>query len=369
MALTPESSISFDPVAVFLRRPLHEVVGASLPKLNAPPSLEPRSIQTLQKLASKYAWASVLDLATSLLAASDDDTDETGALKPHERIICTMYRTLALLQTRQVDRAATAIELLGDLSNDNIKYRYESHPNEYGNQKGSFIPFELHMLALEIRVKQGDFSAILDAYELKHDLCQQNTQTSRERQAIMLSALASYHLKMQQNDAAIDLAKQLVDLCGGSDAWYIYGVVLLYAGNLEGAEAAFEEAYSNSGEKQQAKRHAHKAMHLAARGKFTEAIIAFDDANQHVGGDRHLAVVIANNVSICLLNVGRLAEAIDRLETVIRKGPEFALDEGLVFNLATLYDLAYPDSAIEKKRVLQAICMKFGREGFDFKRL
>lgn len=42
-----------------------------------------------------------------------------------------------------------------------------------------------------------------------------------------------------------------------------------------------------------------------------------------------------------------------------------ALDEGLIFNLCTLYDLSEPSSATEKKVVLRKLAARFGRQGFN----
>lgn len=493
---TDPSTMTFDPVAAFLRRPLNEVVGASLTQLNASASssrtvIEEKTILALHKLAAKYAWVSVLDLTATLLAASDDnpsyadtiaDDDKQKVLLPHERILCSMYRGLALLQTRQLDRASTAVQQLGDLSEKNPQYRYEIYENHYPGLHGTFIPFELRMLEIEIRMRQGDFDAIYDAYELRNEICpvehdqnnsnecdndkdinkdndndkrsdkhedndddnnnnndkdndndnngtdnnNDNSCNSRvndnnndnnsfnsndddgdnindinnsnghfkhkrngqsvedikkkriqnQRLSVILSALASYHLKMGHSDAAVDIAGQLTDLCGGMEAWYMYGRVLLHVGDFEGCETAFQQADTEAeAEREQhperanevdAQRHAHKAMLLGARGKYNEAVVEYDEA-RHLArrsDTGNLTVVVANNAAICLTHVGRLAEAIDRLESVIRKGPKLALDEGLVFNLATLYDLAYPDSANEKKRVLHRLAERFSREGY-----
>lgn len=487
---TDPSTMTFDPVAAFLRRPLNEVVGASLTELNASASssrtvIEEKTIPALHKLAAKYAWVSVLDLTATLLAASDDnpsygdtiaDDDKQKVLLPHERILCSMYRALALLQTRQLDRASTAVQQLGDLSDKNPQYRYETYENHYPGLHGTFIPFELRMLQIEIRMRQGDFDAIYDAYELRNEICpvehdqnnkpeyddgdgdddsnckrkysnksdgndadavannndnngtdinkenkfpsiddnENNNNDSNsnndnggdvtnikdnkdhikhkmksqseddikkkrfqnQRLSVILSALASYHLKMGHSDAAVDIAGELTDLCGGMEAWYMYGRVLLHVGDFEECETAFQQAdteaeaererYPERANEIDAQRHAHKAMLLGARGKYNEAVIEYDEAGHLArrSDTGNLTVVVANNAAICLMHVGRLAEAIDRLESVIRKGPKLALDEGLVFNLATLYDLAYPDSANEKKRVLHRLAERFSREGY-----
>jgi len=52
-------------------------------------------------------------------------------------------------------------------------------------------------------------------------------------------------------------------------------------------------------------------------------------------------------------------------EETIRADPIAALDEGLVFNLCTLYDLSQPDRAKAKKVILRKLAARFGRQGFN----
>lgn len=41
-----------------------------------------------------------------------------------------------------------------------------------------------------------------------------------------------------------------------------------------------------------------------------------------------------------------------------------ALDEAIVTNVVTLYDLAFPDMAVEKRGIIRALA-SYGRQGFD----
>lgn len=387
---TSQSSVAPDPVAAFLQRPLEQVTSQQILLLN--PSLDAslRSISTLNHTASQFSWASVLELSTFLLAESDGSSDgmpvldaqslssttrpahttkPDSKLLPHDRLLCTLYRALALLQTRQLDKAADAIYQLGDLSDSNTKYNYESYPSIYPGKHGSFIPFELKLLAIEVRVRRDDNSAILDAYKLKQQLSVQTKPQVKSQIQVLLSALCSYHLRFQEEDAAVDVARELVQVANSAEVWYTYGRVLLHVGDIHVAQRAFSKAHSLTSDdgtsRPKATLYIHNAMVLAAQGKYVDAVALYDDVAHLVSHQGQLGIAASNNAAICLLHIGHLNEAIDRIEGALRRQPEQALDEGLIFNLATLYDLAFPDSAAEKKRVLRRLASKFGRQGFD----
>lgn len=383
----------FDPVAAFLRRPLHEIVGSHVAAPAQPPAPDPaadRSVEGLRQLAKQYAWAAVLDLATSLLAEHEDHETAEGSVTnpflPHQRLFCIAYRALALLQTRQVASAANAVAQLGPLTPANEKYRYESYPSLYPLAEypaGSFVPFELTLLVIEIRIRQGNATAIADCYNLKRAVAKQVANETNHakkcdlhlQEGVLLSSLASYHLIAQQHDAAADIARELVAHQGRtSAALYMYMRVLLQIGDFESAAKALHEAEKSPGSTP-ALQHLHSGLLLAARGRYQEALLMYDTvlAEEKVEQPRislgNIWVHAANNAAVCLMHCGRLAEAIDRLEGTLRRNPEVALDEGLTFNLAVMYDLAYPQNSKEKKQVLRDLASRFGRQGFDLEKI
>lgn len=346
-----------------------------------------RSIAALGRLANEYKWATVLELSTSLLADYEQDASpranaggREGGMRPDEMLACAMYRAIALLQTRQVERAADALGLLGSLESTNAAYRYESHTDVYGaemREKGSFVPFELQVLDVEIRARQGDKRCVTDAYAMIGRLDGDDERTV-ERKCVLLSAIASYHLRDGEHDAAVDACREMVRLKkNGAEMYYMYARVLLHVGNLEEAERVLDLA---DGQKDGTKAgmHLHRGMLQGGRCRFEEALVEYERAiaaeeeEREKGveqGGKCLWVCALNNAAICLMHVGRLAEGIDRLEECLRRDAESALDEGVVFNLCTLYDLAYPDSSNEKKRVLQRLASRFGRQGFDLNKV
>lgn len=370
------SAVEIDPVDAFF-------LGRDLPP-PVPRSCEhERSVDGLRNLARDYAWGGVLELATSILADDDDAVEAANSVAaisladlpapaskdsrsslilPHQRLLCEAYRALALVQTRMVDRAALCVEALGSLSPGNPKYRYESYPDLYPDERsGTFVPFELLAVSIEIRVRRGDATSIADCYKLK-------TQFPAHT-LYLTAALVGYHLRAQQHDTAVDLARDLVlrQKCSARSL-YLYGRILLHVGDIFEARRSFDKADSLDDSSDEL-RHVHRALVLSTQGEHVRALAENDIAvrvhEDSDGGSRHLRVLAHCNASICLMQLGRLLDAIKRLEDCLREDPETALDEGLVFNLCTMYDLAYPDEAMGKKKILNGIAARFGRQGFN----
>jgi lipoprotein NlpI len=76
-------------------------------------------------------------------------------------------------------------------------------------------------------------------------------------------------------------------------------------------------------------------------------------------------IVAANNKAICLLYKCDMTGATNMLEEIIRRDPERNLNETIVFNLCTLYDLK-SDNSTEKKKSIMNLVAKFGSDSFDF---
>lgn len=358
--------VVFDPVAAFLRRPLHEVLSVDRLPGPTPPPRAQFSPQGLRQLADEYRWAAVLELATTLLAADEDKQ----TLSPHDRLVCIALRARALVQTGQIAAAAHAIAELGDLKT--LHYRRDS------NEDDNPVPFELRLLAIEVRFRQGDATAIADTYELRRKVMADDNlkeEEKRAREAVLLSCMASYHLVAQHHDAAADVTRELmVRLGGGANAVYMYVRVLLHIGDFEGAAHMVHIASRREGDSE-AMRRLHSGMLQTARGRYHEALLEYDSALEAEKKEEprlsptNLWAHVLNNAALCLMHCGRLAEAIDRLENALRRDPEVALDEGITFNLAVMYDLAYPQNSQEKKQVLRALASRFGRQGFDLQKI
>jgi trafficking protein particle complex subunit 12 len=66
-------------------------------------------------------------------------------------------------------------------------------------------------------------------------------------------------------------------------------------------------------------------------------------------------VVAANNKALCYLYAGDVSKAIDILEEILFSDPSTTLQENIVYNLCTMYDLATDKSFDKRKKILQLV--------------
>jgi len=362
-----------DPVDVFLRKSnTKEEAAQLLSFLNPTPSAEP-SVESLRFLTGKMAWGAVLEVSGSILH-SDDQPDDGLKFE------AMTFRIAALIQTRQIDRAMDqihqAMEQLSSLRNNPKDIVIEGQsdaprPNEKDNQPVT-VPFELKALSADALSRKGSPKALELFYELlavaaeQARGCQERGQDEaagqwQRREQVLLSALSAYYLRVHQPDAAVDIARELARKNPDSTLFNFALVrVLVHAGKFATARKMLVRI-GKLPSATQAELHLHRGLIFAAEGNYDAALDEFE-------ADLLLDpynVPAANNAAICLLQMGRLTEAVERLEKTLRDDSFRALDEGLMFNLCTLYDLSQPDRSKEKKTVLRKLAARFGRQGFN----
>lgn len=98
------------------------------------------------------------------------------------------------------------------------------------------------------------------------------------------------------------------------------------------------------------------------KGRYSAAYDEFDEVLKKSPSN----LTAANNRAICLLYTKNLTKAILSIEEVIRNDPLNTLDETLIFNLCTMYDLEAEDSG-KKKNLLKNLILKYGDEDFPFR--
>lgn len=212
--------------------------------------------------------------------------------------------------------------------------------------------------AIESRMRLGEHAAALTAaYDLLRAVRGQNVE-----EPAVLGLLVGWHLRAGEHDSAVEVARDVVKSLGGSaDAVYMYARVLLAVGDVDSAERAIEVGRKRKGGQQEWAMM--KGLVLMARGRFAEAAAKFAEVKG--GGVNWVRGM--NNEAVCLMHMGRLNEAIDRLENIIREERELGVEEGVVANLAVMYDLGFGRGAEgkNKREVLAEVVDRLGREGFD----
>ena len=97
-----------------------------------------------------------------------------------------------------------------------------------------------------------------------------------------------------------------------------------------------------------------------ANGTYEDGYNTFVEANKLLQEDNSL---IVNNMALCLFYTGKLRESIKILESFIFKNPTKQVNEALLFNLCTLYELESAKAQQKKLNLLLWLNMHVG-DGF-----
>uniref|UniRef100_A0A7S2ZJ89 Tetratricopeptide repeat protein n=1 Tax=Rhodosorus marinus TaxID=101924 RepID=A0A7S2ZJ89_9RHOD len=303
-----------DPVDGFLGRAnSREEAAILLSNLN-PVTPDVVTIDSIKYLASSLAWGAVLEASGSILHGDVQ-------LDINTKLEVITFRIAAMMQTRQFDRAA---EQIAAIREDMRKYFLEASDGLGEKLESTYVPFELKALSVDILARKGSPKALEAFYELKdhieiqHKACSERSDGAgvavwRSREQMLLSSLAAYYLRSQKIDAALDTVRELIRRNPDS-AVYCFALlrILVLSGNFSAAREVLSRAaeYHNV---TATEIHMHRGIILAAEGSFDEALDEFEGAI--LLDSRNTAA--ANNAAICLLHLGRIDEAIEKLVSAV----------------------------------------------------
>ncbi|KAL3679197.1 hypothetical protein R1sor_022153 [Riccia sorocarpa] len=190
----------------------------------------------------------------------------------------------------------------------------------------------------------------------------------RRRQEVVLCSVLGHHLS--QKDYMVCL-KWLEDLVKKRPHDVVvlskFGYVQLQLGDLYGARRTFATVEAIC--EQQGRSGSSLIARLLARNRgllyfslkqYPKAMKEFEAVLELDPGD----VVAANNKALCLMYSRDLVTATQVLETALQRYPLTALNETLVLNLCSMYELASMNS-VESKRTLSAWILRLAPDDFD----
>lgn len=86
-----------------------------------------------------------------------------------------------------------------------------------------------------------------------------------------------------------------------------------------------------------------------------------------LSGDSLMNIAV-NNYAVCSVFLKKVNIAMRKLECVIQNSPVQNMNDAVVFNLCTLYDLSFsPDISTNKKKVLQHIASMYSIEAINWR--
>ncbi|KAM0841309.1 hypothetical protein ACQ4PT_059141 [Festuca glaucescens] len=185
----------------------------------------------------------------------------------------------------------------------------------------------------------------------------------RRRDALVASILASDHLAHREFDVALALVAELAAREPNNPVLLSrLAYAHLQIGNLAAASAVFRHVESVVADDSS---HAN----LLARNRALECIVAKDYAAavreyEHCIEADPADAIAVNNKALCLMYSRDLGDAIKVLEGALERMPTAALNETVVVNLCSMYELAYVNHG-DVKRTLTDWITRVAPDDFD----
>ncbi|XP_073044613.1 uncharacterized protein [Primulina eburnea] len=332
-------------------------------------------LSALHDLACRGAWRTILDKvarARSLSLLS----------KPHEHLIYLTFNILSLLKLRRFSDAHQELQTLDDYDLDNsTQYLFESYPDHYPNHKsGSMIPFALRWFHSHLPFTLGNRQLSLDRlYALLHSIRDKKLSRNRDefsefslnlwkrRESLVSNTIISHHLSQKEFGVCLALLKEQLRREENPIMVSKLGYVQMQYGDLDGAKQSFEVAEKmvaegsedgNVGLRNLIGRN--KALMYLVAKDYVSAVREYEGCIERDGSD----VVAINNKAICLMYLRDLSDSIKVLESALERIPTMALNETLVVNLCSMYELAYVNHA-DTKKTLGSWIARVAPDDFD----
>ncbi|WOL15058.1 hypothetical protein Cni_G23839 [Canna indica] len=323
------------------------------PLLSSPTSALdlPFDVPSLLALARRGQWRAVLDAVAAARRGS--------GLHPHHHLVCLALSVLSLSKLRRFSDAAAEIDAL-DAPFDSSRFRFEAYPSTYPGRSGSMIPFALRFLHADLPQRLGSRSVTVDRLYALLDLVQSKIREEttgasnelwRRRQGFLLAALCGNHFVHREFEVALALVRQLLER-DPSDPMLLsrLGYVQLQIGDLTGAKASFArlESLHPEGERTVELKNLvgrNRALEFIVAKNYTAAVREYEECIERDAAD----VVALNNKALCLMYSRDLSDSIKVLEGALERVPTAALNEILVVNLCSMYELAYVSHGDVKK--------------------
>lgn len=390
---------------------------APRPVLNPSPlSYGNRSFQasselpSLRKLARQGAWRALVDKVKGAKAQGSLTT-------PVEELNYATYHLLALMKLRSYGAAADELAAVGDLNSK--QYRYEEYPSVYPDKSGSMVPFALRWMHAELPHRNGQTAATIERLYALLEFCNSRIESLQvndsslplepivtnedvdtaagveevgttveeedfgefvasdttvpgkllltwlRRKEVIVFALVGHHLFQKQYIVALQWMNQLLARSPtDTDLLSKVGYVQLQLGDLGGAHQTFSKVDTLlSGTIDE------KLLNMAGRNR---GLLHFAEKQYTKAFDEFTAVlsrspydmVSANNKALCLMYQRELLGATSVLEDSLQSSPRSTLNETMVLNLCSMYELASMNS-LESKRNLSAWLVTHAPDDFD----
>ncbi|KMZ00859.1 trafficking protein particle complex subunit 12 [Drosophila simulans] len=260
-------------------------------------------------------------------------------------------------------------EPFGQLTSPDVFYDF--YPEMYNGKSGSIACFSFRLLLAELPIYLGKPHVALDRLselhvttrEIKEHYISLHNKAAEEfwqrRCERVLHSIINCGLMMKKFSMIDDIMEGTLlkrsnlskeDRRSLYSAW---GRIYLQIGDIFGAEQkiAVSRRLREINSAPDLRDLVDKGLIAVAKNDFPEAYVIFQKALHLDTGN----TMILNNMGVCLLYAGKLKDAINLYERAINLNPQKSLNESLLVNLSTLYELESNNSKAKKYNLLRLI--------------
>lgn len=292
-----------------------------------------------------------------------------------------LTRFAVMLRIKLNDPLVKEAEPFGDFSKPDMFYEF--YPDTYENRTGSLVPFSLRLLVAELPSHIGKPDEAVDRLYAMLDTIQTMLSNLREgksedgsatiaeqdkaesvrlwmgRETRVMHSLVNCAIAMKDYRQAANILLTLQQQASSPGQRRAICSALcrlwLLAGHVRAAMSCLDiarEARHHICPTPDVREYVDLGLIDIAHGKYQEAYNNFARA----ADQEPTNIMVANNLSVCLLYMGRLKEAISVLQKAINSDPERGLNESLLINLCTLYELESSKTNEKKLNLLRMLC-------------
>ncbi|CAH2097450.1 unnamed protein product [Euphydryas editha] len=271
-------------------------------------------------------------------------------------------------------------EPFGDFSKPDMFYQF--YPESYENRTGSLVPFSLRLLIAELPMHVNKPEEAMDRLYAMLNVIEQMITNLKEcrtedgtatitaedqveslrlwtsRQTRVLHSIINCAIALKDYRLATKILSSLAESGSIQQRRALKSAlcrVSLLAGNVRAATeqcSMAQDLRHNICPTPDVREYVDLGLIDIAHGKYQDAYNNFAKA----ADQEPTNIMVANNLSVCLLYMGRLKEAIAVLQKAIHSDPERGLSESLLINLCTLYELESSKTNEKKLNLLRMLC-------------
>ena len=374
-----------DPVKDLMVKFMGEAAAAKRQTLDA--DSVPQDKNGLTALISAECYRAAIELTGRLLTACGQGAGKLQTPTKHSAYSLDLWfiRIGLLMKLRLYSHAEAEMQAFGNLDNPDLYYEF--YPDLYPGRRGSMVSFDFRVIHAELPQYLGKTQESLDRLDYLHAIVKKmksnlesgfgedgsllqfsdgSRLASRDlwhsREVRLLYSIVNCLLNIKDYATALNLSDTLLQYDKEREAELLsaMGRIYLQMGDMGTARQYFDRAEKKDTKKVSCVSALNKGFVALGNNQFNEAFNCFKRA---VDVEPTNAVAI-NNMAVCALYQGKLKEALNVLESLVKNDPSKYLQEGVLFNLCTLYELE-SSRAMNKKQGLLDLVSQHKGNGFN----